>query len=247
MGILDRFETSLDRMVNGAFAKAFRADVQPVEIAAAVQKEMDERAAVVSRARTVVPNNYLVHLSESDYNRLATYSDVLSSELAELAREYAQEQRYTFLGPVDVDLTEDEALATGVFEVTSQATAAPTPPTSAPTPTPTPRSRPTPGGTRPTPRTPAATTRPRLLAAGQDIPLTSATTVLGRGSDVDIRLEDPGVSRRHAKISTSNGRSTITDLGSTNGTLVDGAKVSSKQLDDGAVIRLGSTEITFRS
>lgn len=243
MGILDRFEASLDRMVNGAFAKAFRADVQPVEIAARVQKEMDDRAAVVSRARTVVPNNYLVHLSESDFDRLATYSDVLNSELAELAREYAQEQRYTFLGPVDVDLTSDENLATGVFEVTSQATAAAGPPAPA-----TPPAKPPSTPSRPTTRSPqAAPSRPRLLAAGQDIPLTSSTTVLGRGGDVDIRLEDPGVSRRHAKITTSNGRTVITDLGSTNGTLVDGSKVSSVQLDDGAVIRLGSTEITFRS
>ena len=83
MGILDRFESSLDKMVNGAFAKAFKSDVQPVEIAAAVQKEMDERAAVVTRARTVVPNEYVVHLSESDFERLSTYADVLSGELAE--------------------------------------------------------------------------------------------------------------------------------------------------------------------
>ncbi len=243
MGILDKFESSLDRMVNGAFAKAFRADVQPVEIAAAVQKEMDERAAVVSRARTVVPNDFVVHLSDSDYSRLETYSEVLNSELAELAREYAQEQRYTFLGPVDVELAEDDAMATGVFRVTSQATAAP-----GSGPPPPPQSVPTPPRMRPAVTAPStATGRPRLLAAGQDIPLTSPTTVLGRGGDVDIRLEDPGVSRRHAQITTADGRSTITDLGSTNGTLVDGQKVSSAALDDGAVIRLGSTEITFRS
>ena len=74
-----------------------------------------------------------------------------------------------------------------------------------------------------------------------------ATTVLGRGADVDIRLEDPGVSRRHAQITVADGRSTISDLGSTNGTLVDGQKVTTSVLADGAVIRLGSTEITFRS
>ncbi|MCB0916122.1 MAG: DUF3662 and FHA domain-containing protein [Actinobacteria bacterium] len=246
MGILDKFESSLDRMVNGAFAKAFRADVQPVEIAAAVQKEMDERAAVVSRARTVVPNEFVVHLSDSDYARLATYSEVLNTELAELAREYAQEQRYTFLGPVGVDLAEDDAMATGVFRVSSQATAGPgaPPPVSAP---PTPVTRPA-KVTPPPPRpAPVAGSRPRLLAAGQDIPLLGATTVLGRGADVDIRLEDPGVSRRHAQITVADGRSTISDLGSTNGTLVDGQKVTTAVLADGAVIRLGSTEITFRS
>lgn len=225
--MLDRFESSLDKMVNGAFAKAFRADVQPVEIAAAVQKEMDERAAVVTRSRTVVPNEYVVHLSSSDFTRLATYSEVLSAELAELAREYALEQRYTFLGPVLVSLEEDEELATGVFKVSSQATAAAVPPMSAAT-----------GGT---------SLHPRLLAAGQEIVLPTAATVLGRGNEVDIRLEDPGVSRRHAEITVADGVATITDLGSTNGTYVDGSKITSLQLSDGAHIRLGSTDITYRS
>jgi hypothetical protein len=227
MGILDRFETSLDKMVNGAFAKAFKADVQPVEIAASVQKEMDERAAVVTRSRTVVPNEYLIHLSENDYERLATYADVLSDELAELAREYAQEQRYTFLGPVAVTLAEEEGLATGVFRVSSQATAAAAAPVG-------------PAGT-------GTSLHPRLLAAGQEIVLPGPTTVLGRGNDVDIRLEDPGVSRRHAEITIADAVATITDLGSTNGTLVDGVKVTSQTLADGSIIRLGSTTITYRS
>lgn len=227
MGILDRFESSLDKMVNGAFAKAFKADVQPVEIAAAVQKEMDERAAVVTRSRTVVPNEYLVHLSESDFERLTTYADVLAGELAELAREYAQEQRYTFLGPVEVTLTEEENLATGVFRVTSQATAA---------------AAPNVGRVGP-----GTSLHPRLLAAGQEIVLPSTTTVLGRGNDVDIRLEDPGVSRKHAQIEIVDGTATITDLGSTNGTLVDGTRITEQTLADGSIIRLGSTDITYRS
>ncbi|MDQ1248348.1 MAG: hypothetical protein QG597_2720 [Actinomycetota bacterium] len=226
MGILDRFETSLDKMVNGAFAKAFKADVQPVEIAASVQKEMDERAAVVTRTRTVVPNEYVVHLSDSDYERLATYAEVLSDELAELAREYAQEQRYTFLGPVAVTLTEEDGLATGVFRVSSQATAA----------------APTTVGRAGT----GVSLHPRLLAAGQEIVLPGSTTVLGRGNEVDIRLEDPGVSRRHAEITVADGVATITDLGSTNGTLVDGVKITSQPLADGSIIRLGSTDITYR-
>ena len=228
MGILDRFESSLDKMVNGAFAKAFKSDVQPVEIAAAVQKEMDERAAVVTRASTVVPNEYVVHLSESDFERLSTYADVLSGELAELAREYAQEQRYTFLGPVAVTLEGEEKQATGVFRVSSQATAAAPGPVSG---------RPGPG----------TSLHPRLLAGGQEIVLPSSECVLGRGNDVDIRLEDPGVSRVHAKINIADGVATITDLGSTNGTLVDGSKVTSQPLADGSIIRLGSTDITYRS
>ena len=228
MGMLDKFEQRVDKMVNGAFAKAFKSEVQPVEIAAALQKEMDERAAVVSRARTVVPNDFAVVLAPADYDRLSVYSDALTSELATMATEYAQEQRYSFLGPVSVQLTRDESLATGVFRATSQATPGPVTAPSA------------------SPSAPVSTGVPRLLAAGQEIPLTGTSAVLGRGTDVDVRLEDPGVSRRHAQI-TLGPAPAIADLGSTNGTFVDGARVTQQPLADGSVIRLGSTTMTFRN
>ena len=108
MGLLDRFEQRLDRMVNGAFARAFKAEVQPVEIAAALQREMDDRAAVVSRGRTVVPNVFAVDLSPHDHDRLAVYAETLTEELAGMVREYAEEQRYTFLGGTSVELTRDD-------------------------------------------------------------------------------------------------------------------------------------------
>ena len=92
MGLLDRFEQRLDRLVNGAFAKAFKAQVQPVEIASALQREMDDRAAVVSRGRTVVPNVFTVDLSEADSERLMTYDEPLRGELVDVLREYAEER-----------------------------------------------------------------------------------------------------------------------------------------------------------
>lgn len=229
MGILDKFEQSVDKMVNGAFAKAFKSEVQPVEIAAALQSEMDERAAVVSRARTVVPNEFTVHLSEVDFERLSVYSEALTGELAGLVREYADEQRFTFLGPIAVYLTQDEEFGTGVFTVTSQAIAGDVAPSAAAA-----------AGA------PMPDYRPRLLAAGQEIPLAGPTVVLGRGNEVDVRLEDPGVSRRHAQIVLGD-PAVIEDLGSTNGTIVDGTRITRQALSDGSVIRLGSTDVTYRS
>ena len=105
VGLLDRFEQRLDRMVNGAFARAFKAEVQPVEIASALTREMDDRAAVVSRGRTVVPNVFVVDLSPHDHDRLSVYSGTLTEELSGMVREYAEEQRYTFLGGTTVELT----------------------------------------------------------------------------------------------------------------------------------------------
>ena len=220
MGILDAFEKRVDKVVNGAFAKAFKSEVQPVEIAAAMQKEMDERAAVVSRSRTVVPNDFDVHLAPEDYERLSAYSDTLTTELAGMAREHATEQRYSFLGPVTVTLHEDEEASTGMLRVSSQVQAT---------------------------ASASAHQRPRLVAAGsQEIPLSGSVTKLGRGNDVDIRLEDPGVSRHHAEVIVGE-PSLLQDLNSTNGTFLDGNRVTRAELHGGSVIRLGSTELVYRS
>jgi hypothetical protein len=232
VGLLERFEDSLDRLVNGAFARAFKAEVQPVEIAAALQREMDERAAVVSRGRTVVPNVFAVDLSPHDHERLSVYSATLTDELAGMVREYAEEQRYTFLGGTEVTLRRDESLDTGLFRVHSEAKAEVVT---------------TPQGTRTPALAPAGAGHPRLVA-GDDVahPLTRAVTRIGRGTDVDVRVDDPGVSRHHAEILLGR-EILLRDLGSTNGTYVDGVQVGEVALRDGAVIQLGGTRMTFRA
>lgn len=222
MGLLDRFEQRVDRAVNGTFAKAFKSDVQPIEIAAALQREIDDRAAIVARGRTVVPNVFAVSLASDDYERLAVYADPLQTELAGMAREYAQEQSYTFLGPVQVSLHMDDHLDTGTVRISSQAKAAPTAGAAVP------------AGS------------PRLVAAGIEYPLAPGATRLGRGADADIRIEDAGVSRYHADVIVGS-HVVIRDLGSTNGTYVDGVRVKETALHDGATVRLGSTTMTFRS
>jgi len=222
MGLLDRFEQRVDRAVNGAFAKAFKSEVQPVEIASALQHEMDDRAAIVARGRTVVPNVFVVALSNEDFERLAVYSEPLRSELASMVREYAEEQGYTFLGPVSVSLQLDPDLDTGTVRTRSEAKAAVS------------------AGAG------AAVNAPRLVAAGGEHPLVQGVTRLGRGADSDIRIDDPGVSRHHADVIVGK-TAVIRDLGSTNGTYVNGVRVNEGALQDGAKIRLGSTTLEFRS
>ena len=224
MGLLDNFEKKLDRMVNGAFAKAFKSEVQPVEIAAGLQRELDDRATIVSRARTVVPNVFVVELSHADFERLAAFESTVNEELAGLVREYAQQQRYAFVGAAEVHLAEDESLGTGVFRIRSEV--------------------------RPGPNDEPAVAvdvsgEPHLEVEGMTYPL-GAVTRLGRGTDVDIRIDDPGVSRHHAEIVLGTDV-TLRDLGSTNGTLVNGRMVTSAQLVDGALIQLGSTTLTYRA
>jgi hypothetical protein len=223
VGVLQRFERRLDAMVNGAFAKAFKADVQPVEIASALQRECDDRAAIVSKGRTMVPNDFVVELGPHDHNRLSVYSEPLSAELGDMVTEHANEQQYQFVGPVRIRLEMAEDLDTGMFRVRSQALA----------------------GVTPMRRGAGASARAHLEINDGMHPLTGPVTTLGRGTDVDLRIDDPGVSRRHAEI-RSGATTTIVDLGSTNGIVVDGRRVRQAPLDDGSVVVIGNTTMVFR-
>ena len=98
MGVLQRFERRLGGIVEGAFARVFKGGVEPVELAGALTRECDERRARGAK-RTLVPNDFTIHLSEPDFERLAPYRQALSDELATLVREHAAAQRYTFVAP----------------------------------------------------------------------------------------------------------------------------------------------------
>lgn len=120
MGLFDRVERKLDRVINGAFARAFKAEVQPVEIAAEMRRAMDERAAVVGKGRTIVPNSFVIELDPDDHDRLTQYEDVLVDELIASVSEHAESQRYRPGGPFAVEFVVDDSLDTGVFRVRSR-------------------------------------------------------------------------------------------------------------------------------
>jgi hypothetical protein len=176
MGILQRFEDRLEQLVSGAFARAFRSAVQPVEVAAALQREVDNSAQILSRNRRLVPNQFHVELSPQDHERLAPYSSTLVEELTEMLREHAQEQSYVFTGPVSISFDEHDDLSTGRFRVRSAALAKVTPI----------------GGT---PATDTAVRRARVILEvnGMRHPLDPPGIVIGRGSEADLRINDPGV------------------------------------------------------
>ncbi|MFD1828938.1 FhaA domain-containing protein [Streptomyces desertarenae] len=264
MGVLKRFEQRLEGLVNGTFAKVFKSEVQPVEIAGALQRECDNNATIWNRERTVVPNDFIVELSTPDYERLSPYSGQLGDELAGMVREYAKQQRYTFMGSVKVHLERAEDLDTGLYRVRSRTLASSTsqlqsqPPNGAPA---------APGGYGYPPQRPAgpppmpAAPPPGAPGAGGPVPPAQArrwieingtrhqisrpTMVLGRSTETDVRIDDPGVSRRHCEIRVGN-PATIQDLGSTNGIVVDGQHTTRATLRDGSRIVVGSTTIIYR-
>lgn len=230
VGLLDNFEKRLDDLVSGTFARAFKDVVEPVEIASRIQREMDIRAAIISRGRTVVPNHFTVELSAHDHERLKDFEAPIREELASLAKSHATEQRYTFLGVVSVELAEDPTLDTGLIRVRSEAKPDVHPRSDAP------------------PAAPDvdAMGHPRLVLGSQEYPLTKSRTRIGRGAGVDISIEDSGVSRSHAEILLGM-PPVIRDLGSTNGTTLDGRAIAEAPLHDGAAITMGSTTFTFRA
>lgn len=238
MSILRRFEDRLEQLVAGTFAKAFRSNVQPVELASALQREMDNSAQILSRDRRLVPNQFHVELSAADHDRLAPYSSTLADELGELLRDHAQHQSYVFAGPVSIAFEQSEDLTTGRFRVRSAALATVTPASDASV-------------------TDTAVRRARVILEvnGLKHPLEPPGILIGRGTDADLRINDPGVSRRHAEIriypggagtSQTGPQVSVVDLGSTNGVLVNGHQVSQATLDDGAVVKIGNTTMTVR-
>lgn len=255
MGVLQRFERRLEGLVSGAFAKAFKADVQPVEIASALQRELDDRAAIVGKNNTLVPNHFVVELSRHDYERLSLYAKTLSDELAEVVREHSAEQHYQLRGDVQVIFEEEPDLDIGVHRIRSSVVASVK---SVPVPQSAPRSAapvPAPAAAQaPKPSPAAAKTEkialaravvPYLEVNGERHPLTRPVTVLGRGTQVDLRVDDAGVSRRHAEIQLGDSPMLV-DLGSTNGTTLNGDPVSRAELVDGARIGMGDTVLVFR-
>jgi hypothetical protein len=233
-------------MVEGAFARAFKSELQPVEIASAIQREMDDRAAIVAQGRTLVPNDFVVELAETDFQRLDVYADSLGIELATLAREHAREQGYSFVGPVRMRFEGVRELTTGTFRIRSGVVRGTTVedgeirrPTSDLPPHP-------PGSFGGAPR--LLVSGPEQSPAGgqRTYELNAPLTILGRGTDCDLRLVDPGVSRHHAELRVEDGEVVLVDLGSTNGTFVNGQPVRRVTLTDGTRVTLGRTTLVFR-
>jgi hypothetical protein len=216
VGLLDSFERGLERAVGGAFAKTFKSGVQPLEIAAALRRELDTKAAVVSRDRILVPNDLRVRLASADHLRMHSLGESLLDELTQLLQQHATAQRYTFPGGIRLTLINDTSLAEGVLAIESTTVKG------------------------------VVVWKPVLDIDGVRHPLTRSRTVIGRGSDADITLDDTGTSRQHIEILWDGARAQLTDLGSTNGSLLNGESVSKAVLPPDSVIEIGRTRIMFR-
>lgn len=214
---LQRFERGLERLVEGVFAKAFRSGLQPVELGRRLTREMDLRRTVGING-LLAPNHFAIALSSADGERFATVLDAMRRELVETVREHARSERFSFLGPVSVEIEIDPHLTKGLFLVNSEF-------------------REQPGG---------APVGALILPDGRRIDLGDEPTSIGRLPECDVALADPNVSRRHAEVRRSGNDYVLFDLGSTNGTKVNGAYVNGeRRLRSGDEIMVGAALIRF--
>lgn len=282
MSVLRAIESKIEGLFEGVFGRAFRTNVQPVELARKLAKEMDEHRSV-SVSRVYVPNEYTLYLSSGDRAQFASYEGSLIGELQEYLAEHARREGYSLLTAPRVLMTTDDELAVGEFGIATRVVpadgeAAPQllPPQEAPPVAPAPAvatadvlpeaapvapapviADPVPAATvvyRPevpadhAPEVPATVERETVtLAIGDRVyPVTSSRVVLGRSRECDIRVSDTNVSRQHCEVAQEGATEwRVADLGSTNGTELNGHKVSRARLADGDRITIGSTDVVF--
>jgi FhaA, N-terminal domain/FHA domain len=212
-------ERRLERMVEGVFSRAFRSGLRPVELGRRITRVMDEHRTVGVAGTTVVPNHFTVHISPDDAEQLGGVVHSLGRELADVAREHARDEGYAFMGPVRVDLVADGTQGAGRFDIEADL-------------------REQIGGKG---------AGSLVLSTGDRLELGAEPFQVGRLGECGLTLPDPNVSRRHAELRPVDGAWVIADLGSMNGTRVNGRQITEQRLVDGDVISVGHHSFRFEA
>jgi len=241
MPLLRSIERKIEAIFEGAFGRAFRAHVQPVELARKLAKEMDDHRTA-SVTRVYVPNEYTVYLSPVDRDQFSSYEEALCKELQEYLSEHAQREHYALPSAPRVVIETDEDLEIGVFGIAAKMAR-----TAQNVPIPEPALAPSFETAALSPDIPieAPVASYALVYPGGRFPLRGDLVALGRARECEIHLSDPNISRRHAEIRLDGDSYAVFDLGSTNGTELNGQQIKHARLSDGDVIAIGQTELTF--
>lgn len=247
MSVLRNIEHKIESLFEGVFGRAFRANVQPVELARKLIKEMDDHRNV-SVSKIYVPNEYEIYLSEADREQFADYEQSLVDELRDYLVEHARREGYVLLSQPKVSFNTDSDLELGEFGIATKMAQKPA---------------------ADEPEAPVGATmiyKPRAqpteavsaveLGVGREVvtlelqgrtyPVETRRVVLGRSRECDVQVNDPNVSRRHAELRQEGAAYWLVDLDSTNGIEVGGKRQKRVKLENGTRVTLGSTEIAFR-
>jgi hypothetical protein len=249
MSVLRNLEAKLGGLVEGAFGRAFKTSVQPVELAHKLAKEMEENQ-MVSVSRVYVPNHYRVFLSPRDRDQFTSYEPALRKELSDYLLEHARQERLALTSRPQIEFHTDDRLDLGEFGIQAQLLGGPEENEPA-------AAGPSAGDFGHTmvyspdraaarPLEPALDRgRALLVAEGRRNVLSGERVVVGRSREADVVVSDPNVSRRHIELRRGDRGWAAVDLGSTNGMKVNGRRVSHAELEPGDRITIGVTELTF--
>src|SRR5437588_1017404 len=255
MSVLRNLESKIAGLVEGTFSRAFRSEVRPVEIARRLGREMEEHKAS-TLARTYVPNEYRVFLSPRDRARFADYEDALASELAGYLLEHARRERLTLLSRPAIAFETADELGLGEFGIQTRVVHPPEQPQESEQPEPSP-APPQSGRTMVygaagriaeplEERAQVRREKALLLLDGKRLVVGSGGATLGRSRECDVVVDDPNVSRTHAELRPRGGSWVLTDLGSTNGSSVNGRRIDAPTVvKPGDEIELGSASMRF--
>lgn len=220
MGFIENFERRLENFVNGAFSKAFKSQLQPVEISAAIKAKMDVSAAVIGKDRILAPNEFNVSLSQPDLLRLKSLGENLVNEITKQVNSHVKKQRYQLTSDLAISLTSSSTLALGQIQVSASGSKAE--------------------------QVANVSWVPALDISGKRYLLAKSKTTVGRDAAADIQVDDAGLSRTHFAINWDGSSAIVEDLGSTNGTTVAGVNVKLQNISADTVIKAGRTEFVFR-
>jgi hypothetical protein len=265
MGIFRKANNKLEGAVEGAFGRAFKSSVQPVELAHKLAKEMGEHKTV-GVSNVYVPNEFDVYLGKEDFEHLISFEDSLKQELSNYVTAFARREGWTLVAPPRIELHKDDDLRVGEFGIATRTVSAPAeapgagafdapaavvPPAAAAAPGPVIdqtvlyQEPATAAAAAAAPASRASGARGVLRGRQGDYQLTEPVTVIGRSRRCDIVLTDPNVSRQHAEVRRQDDGFMLVDLGSTNGCRVNRRDVKQAVLQHGDRIELGTTEFLF--
>jgi hypothetical protein len=214
---LERFEHRLERLVEGAFAKAFRGELQPVELGRKLTREMDLHRTVAAQG-LVAPNAFSILLSREDFERISEIGDSVAQALVDGASEHARSERYALLGPVEVEIGWSETLSRSQFSIVARFH-----------------------------EREQAVGGALVLPDGSRLAIGDEPVTIGRLAECDVSIDDANVSRSHAEIRRAGDTFMLFDLRSTNGTRVNGIPIHEHRLKTGDVVTIGMTSIRFES
>ena len=256
MGILRHIEKRMESLVEGVFGRAFRRQIHPVEIAKGLTKQMDE-GRMVSISRTYAPNDFTIHLSKEDTESIQAYQESLKDELIQYASTHAENKNYHLMTPPKIRFDTEDSLRFGEFGITAKLTGGDGPrekgaPQDTSGQTRIFRTEETGGGAGDQGTSAISADEAKRHGLAREIvevvlddgtyPLEGrGPWTVGRSQENDIVVSDPNVSRKHARLSRADNGFVVEDLGSTNGTLLDGAPIDRERIESGDELTLRQT------